>query len=418
MKIAYTPKVDSKPFRSERTGRRDHPNQSTSRDRPSRAKRDNLRSTSENSRSSNLMPDRSKKPSSGLAKRPSERHSERTAPSERHSVRSELPSGTKKWGNVARRGARLVSADSRPSDDALYEPSTPPPPMDRWVRLDQVSGNLGNKASNLVNGTSKRVSKSIPSGTSKTTRRGTSKNALSISPKKKPTRNDSEKPALLPEQVAAAIRKAPDSATSHHRELLVQKMENAIVAFERNRFEEAARLARLITQEAPNIPEVRELAGLASYRSGRWREAIRHLRAYRELSDDVEVIPAIMDAQRALGHFGKVGDLWAELQSYSPEPDILAEGRIVAAASIADTGDLAKAIELLNVGSAAKALRNPRGRHLRQWYALADLYERAGDIPRARELFQRIMIHDEHAYDVSDRLRSLGKVKTYPRHSR
>ncbi|HTX63621.1 MAG TPA: tetratricopeptide repeat protein, partial [Acidimicrobiales bacterium] len=53
-------------------------------------------------------------------------------------------------------------------------------------------------------------------------------------------------------------------------------------------------------------------------------------------------------------------------------------------------------------------LRNPSDRHLRQWYALADLYERAGDLPRARELFERVARVDHEAYDVLERLDALG----------
>jgi hypothetical protein len=50
-------------------------------------------------------------------------------------------------------------------------------------------------------------------------------------------------------------------------------------------------------------------------------------------------------------------------------------------------------------------------RHIRQWYLLADLYERAGDVPRARELFERVLRVDREAYDVADRLVGLGPVR-------
>ena len=60
---------------------------------------------------------------------------------------------------------------------------------------------------------------------------------------------------------------------------------------------------------------------------------------------------------------------------------------------------------------ASKALRNPSNRHIRQWYLLADLYERAGDVPRARELFERVLRVDREAYDVADRLMGLGPVR-------
>jgi len=87
---------------------------------------------------------------------------------------------------------------------------------------------------------------------------------------------------------------------------------------------------------------------------------------------------------------------------------VLAEGRIVAAASLADAGDLNGAISMLAAAGASKALRNPSDRHIRQWYLLADLYERAGDVPRAREYFERVLRADAQAYDVAERLRGLG----------
>ena len=153
---------------------------------------------------------------------------------------------------------------------------------------------------------------------------------------------------------------------------------------------------------------VRELAGLAAYRSGRWRDAARHLQAFGALSDSTEHLPVLMDCQRALRKPKKVAELWGELRQSSPDPDVLAEGRIVAAASLAETGDLKGAIAMLATAGATKSLRNPSDRHVRQWYLLADLYERAGDVPQAREYFERILRADPEAYDVADRLRGLG----------
>jgi len=47
--------------------------------------------------------------------------------------------------------------------------------------------------------------------------------------------------------------------------------------------------------------------------------------------------------------------------------------------------------------------------HLRQWYALADLYDRAGDPPRARRLFERVRTESPGFADVNDRLANLGR---------
>ena len=41
-------------------------------------------------------------------------------------------------------------------------------------------------------------------------------------------------------------------------------------------------------------------------------------------------------------------------------------------------------------------------------YALADLYERAGDLSRARSLFRDVATIDPDFVDVVDRVRALG----------
>ena len=53
--------------------------------------------------------------------------------------------------------------------------------------------------------------------------------------------------------------------------------------------------------------------------------------------------------------------------------------------------------------------KRPKARHLRLWYALADLRERAGDVPGARELFERIVRSDPTLTDAPERLGSLGR---------
>lgn len=217
----------------------------------------------------------------------------------------------------------------------------------------------------------------------------------------------SQKHALPPE-IATDIRNAADIATARHREHLVDRAESAYGAYERGRFQDALRAIKPVADEAPGVAAVRELAGLSAYRCGRWRSAAGHLEAFGRLSDSAEHLPVLMDCQRALHKPKKVAALWAELRQSSPDPDVLAEGRIVAAASLADAGDLNGAIAMLSTAGASKALRNPSERHVRQWYLLADLYERAGDVPKAREYFERVFRTDSEAYDVAERLRGLG----------
>lgn len=80
------------------------------------------------------------------------------------------------------------------------------------------------------------------------------------------------------------------------------------------------------------------------------------------------------------------------------------------AASLADQKKFDEAILLLQKSGAAKALRNPSYRHIRLWYALADVYDRAGDQAAARELFARVVTADPDAYDAALRLEELGAI--------
>ncbi len=212
----------------------------------------------------------------------------------------------------------------------------------------------------------------------------------------------------LPSEIATDIRRAADAATARHREVLVGRMEKAVAAYERGRYSEAARYGNELAREAGSVAAVRRIAGFAAYRLGRWRDAARHLGAYSELTGEPDALPALMDSWRALGRHGNVASAWAELRRRSPDADELAEARMVAAGSLADRGRLHEAVELLVSGGAARGLRNPSDRHLRQWYALADLYERAGDLPRAREMFGKVARVDAEAYDVAERLDALG----------
>ena len=112
----------------------------------------------------------------------------------------------------------------------------------------------------------------------------------------------------------------------------------------------------------------------------------------------------------ALGHLvvlhKKAEALWDELRTGEASGEVVTEGRIVAAGARADRGDIAGAIRLLERGPVK--VKKPKAHHLRLWYALADLYERAGDTPKARELFSRIVGNEPDFADAAERLAGLG----------
>ncbi len=151
---------------------------------------------------------------------------------------------------------------------------------------------------------------------------------------------------------------------------------------------------------------MRELLGLAQYRLGYFAASVKELEAFVSLTGSVEQHPVLMDCYRALGKSPMVDELWTELAAVSPSPSLVTEGRIVRAGCLADAGDLDAAIASLSRRS--EKPKRVQDHHLRLWYALADLEERAGNIPRARTLFLQVSKADSSFVDVAERLAALG----------
>jgi hypothetical protein len=108
-----------------------------------------------------------------------------------------------------------------------------------------------------------------------------------------------------------------------------------------------------------------------------------------------------MDCYRALGKYRRVDDLWEDLATASPSNALVTEGRIVLAGSRADRGKVRDAIALLE--RRAADVKHVQEHNLRLWYVLADLYERAGEVARARDLFARVRRYDPSFADVAER---------------
>ena len=211
----------------------------------------------------------------------------------------------------------------------------------------------------------------------------------------------------LPGDVAADIRKA-FIGTAYMREKMVITLTKAAEAYDRKRYEEALRLGRTVADATPGVAPVRELTGLAAYRAERWNMAKIHLSAHFAITGDPEHLPLVMDCDRASRRYRAVDKVFEQLEESEPTAEILVEGRIVMASAWADQRKYAEAIELLTRAGATKQLRNPSFRHVRLWYALADIFDRAGDVGSARELFARVVIAEPEAYDAASRLTELG----------
>ena len=184
------------------------------------------------------------------------------------------------------------------------------------------------------------------------------------------------------------------------------RLADAARAYDRERYSDALPTLRELAKSARGSSAVRELLGLTYYRLGRWKEALAELTEFAELTASVDQHPVMADCERALGHHAAVEELFAELRRTGAGSDVLAEGRLVMAGSLADRGEINAAIELL-LPAVNRVVRKPLDRHLRQWYAIADLYERSGDLPRAREYFMKVVAADPEMSNVVERLAAL-----------
>ena len=211
-------------------------------------------------------------------------------------------------------------------------------------------------------------------------------------------------PKPLDPEVAAELNEALGPQRGAR---LTERLAQASEALDRERYQEARRIASAIAKEAPGVAAAHELVGLANYRLGLYKQAVAALEAAQDLHPNPALLPVIADCQRAQGRWAAVDRVWTEIKAASPSHDVMAEGRMVAAGALADQDDLRGALALME--PATKRPKAVRDFHLRQWYVLGDLYDRMGDPISARRWFSTVAEFDDEFADVRDRLRSLGR---------
>lgn len=188
---------------------------------------------------------------------------------------------------------------------------------------------------------------------------------------------------------------------------LTEQLARAQEALDRERFDDARRLATALRRPLSGIAAVHEVLGLAAYRTGRWKQAAAELELAQSLHPAPELLPVLADAYRAMRQWTDLERIWSELRALSPAQEILAEARIVAAGAQADRGDLTGALRTMR--PASQVPKRVRDHHLRQWYVLGDLHDRAGNPLEAIRWFELVAEHDREFVDVVDRLRALGR---------
>ncbi|MGH2692411.1 MAG: tetratricopeptide repeat protein [Actinomycetota bacterium] len=187
---------------------------------------------------------------------------------------------------------------------------------------------------------------------------------------------------------------------------VIPLLEQAVDALGRDDPREAQRVAEEAKRLAPRSATVREVLGLALYRAGRFKEALRELQAYRRISGRPDQNHLLADSHRATGSPEKAIPLVQEALSSTIPEEARAEAAVVGGAALADLGRFDEALALLRRFDRGGSSSRPHD--LRVWYVMGDVLERLGRRSEAADRFRRILDHDPDAYDVAERLSALS----------
>lgn len=149
--------------------------------------------------------------------------------------------------------------------------------------------------------------------------------------------------------------------------------------------ERAWRHAAAARRRAARLGVVRETAGLAAYRSGRYTDALSELRTARRLTGSSQHLPVMADAERGLGRPQRALDLAHSAEAKALDAAARLELLIVEAGARQDLGQDEAAVVTLQIRELDSAARTAPVARLRHAYATALV--RVGRTDEADEWF-------------------------------
>ncbi len=105
--------------------------------------------------------------------------------------------------------------------------------------------------------------------------------------------------------------------------------------------------AQAAVRRGGRVDIVREAAGLAAYRTGRYAEALRELRTVRRLNGSSEHLPVMADCERGLGRPERALALAQSPEAESLDPEARVELAIVVSGARLDLGEAEAAVAVL-----------------------------------------------------------------------
>ena len=121
--------------------------------------------------------------------------------------------------------------------------------------------------------------------------------------------------------------------------------------------------AQAAVRRAGRVDVVREAAGLAAYRTGRYAEALRELRTVRRLNGSSEHLAIMADCERGLGRPERALALAQEPEAETLDAEAKIELAIVVSGARLDLGQAEAAVAALSTAGRAgrdRARRDPR----------------------------------------------------------
>ena len=160
-------------------------------------------------------------------------------------------------------------------------------------------------------------------------------------------------------------------------------------------------------QLAPRLAIVREAAGITSYATGDYANALAELRAVRRMTGDPSGLPMMADCERGLGRPDRALALAREPDVRKLDPAAKIELGIVVSGARRDRGEYDAAVVALQGPALDSERLQPWTARL--WYAYADALLAAGRRDEALKWFESVVAIDEAGEtDADERVAALS----------
>ncbi len=209
----------------------------------------------------------------------------------------------------------------------------------------------------------------------------------------------------LDRSVLLELRTLPDGLA----EIVARHLVAADLAMAADDVELAMAHIEAARRRAGRVAAVREAAGVAAYKAGKFPEAISELRTARRMTGSNAFIPMIADCERGLGRPQKALDLIKTTNTKTLDDETRAELLIVGAGARADLGQIEAAVVTLQVPELTKL--RPGTARARLQYAYSDFLAQVGRTTEAWEWMERAAASDiDGATDAAERCEEFAGI--------